>query len=330
MTGKPAAKSAKGAEKNKSPLKILMLHGFTQSGDLFRAKARALEKHLQKNLPGHDVTFVYPTGPIKLNPDDIPFKTSSDSQPSSNGNGNAPDDIDAHAWWRRSNTAEPPVYLGLDTGLEAIARILTTEGPFDGVVGFSQGAACAAIITSLLEPGRREAFEYFSDPINASTYRTTNCASTQIPSESAGATPIAGIPFPAPFANVSHPPLRFAVCYSGFRAPGPRYRAFYERPQIRTPTLHVLGSLDAVVEEQRSKMLIAACEGDPEEEGLVCTHPGGHFLPSQRQYLDYVTGFIRRVLSGDPSLVGRAEQLMQGKRKPSMGEVPVEDMDVPF
>ena len=327
---KPTTPSAKTADAEKTPLKILMLHGFTQSGELFRAKARALEKHLQKSLPTHTLTFVYPTGPIKLNPDDIPFKTSPDTTPTDPSTSTP--EISAHAWWRRSTTAEPPVYLGLDTGLESIARILSTDGPFDGVIGFSQGAACAAIVASLLEPDRRAAFDYFSDPKHASTYRTTNCSATTIPSESAGATPIAGIPFPAAFEGVSgvHPQLKFAVCYSGFRAPGPRYRAFYERPAIGTPVLHVLGSLDAVVEEGRSRMLIAACEGDAEGEGRVLVHPGGHFLPSQRKYLDYVAGFIGGILRGENNQGVGGEKAEQGKRKKSMGEVPVEDMDVPF
>ena len=312
----------------KTPLKILMLHGYTQSGELFRAKARALEKHLQKTLPAYTLSFVYPTAPIKLNPDDIPFKISP-SETTTPTDSSTQTEISAYAWWRRSTTAEPPVYLGLDTGLEAIARVLTTEGPFDGIIGFSQGAACAALVASLLEPGRRSAFAHFSTPKHASTYRTTNCAATNIPSESAGATPIAGIPFPASFEDVvgKHAPVKFVVCYSGFRAPGPRYRAFYERPGIRTPVLHVLGSLDAVVEEARSKMLIAACEGDAEAEGRVLVHPGGHFLPSQRKYLDYVGGFIGEVMNGDGKV---EEDGVQGKRKQSMGEVPVEDMDVPF
>lgn len=76
-------------------------------------------------------------------------------------------------------------------------------------------------------------------------------------------------------------------------------------------------------------MLIAACEGDAEGEGRVLVHPGGHFLPSQRKYLDYVAGFIGEMMSGNWE-GGKGEQVVQGKRKQSMGEVPVEDMDVPF
>ncbi|GAD92243.1 dihydrofolate reductase [Paecilomyces variotii No. 5] len=273
----------------KQPLKILMLHGYTQSGTLFYNKTRALAKHLQKSFPFHDVSFSYPTGPLRLNPADIPgYDASSDDQT----------EIEAYGWWRRSNTSDPPEYLGLETGLDSVAKVLRTEGPFDGVIGFSQGAALAAMVASLLEqPSRKEAFAYFS----------------------AAMTGVKGIAFPESFESdvVSHPPLKFALCYSGFRAPGPRYRGFYEHPPIQTPVLHVLGSLDSVVEESRSRALIEACAGEPEKEAKVVWHPGGHFLPSQRTYLDAAVLFIRKCLEG---------QTEKGKE----AEESVEDMDVPF
>lgn len=40
---------------------------------------------------------------------------------------------------------------GLDQSISYVLDILETNGPFIGVVGFSTGAALAAIITSLLE-----------------------------------------------------------------------------------------------------------------------------------------------------------------------------------
>jgi hypothetical protein len=266
-----------------------MLHGYTQSGPLFHAKTRALEKHLQKALSpslAPSVQLTYPTRPLPLNPSDIPGFSAS--TPSS-------DPPESFAWWRRSNTAEPPEYVGLDNGLSAIARTLADSGPFDGVVGFSQGAALAAMVASLLEkPAREAAFAHFSS-----------------------SNPL-GIPYPPSFATLSHPPLKFAICYSGFRAPGPRYRGFYEGPGISTPALHFLGSLDGVVEEARSMALVGAWEGGGKE--MVVWHPGGHFLPSQKVYLDRVALFIRECVEGRGIEEGKGAQEEEG----------VEDMDVPF
>lgn len=276
----------------RQPLRLLMLHGYTQSGTLFHAKSRALVKHIQKSFPLHEVSAVYPTGPMRLKPSDIPgFEPSDNVDPE--------DAIEAYGWWRRSNTANPPLYSGIEDGLATVAKVLSEEGPFDGVIGFSQGAALAGMLAGLLEPGRKETFDKFAKD------------------EVEGA---AGMPFPSAFAQpgFQHPPFKFALCYSGFRAPGPRYRGFYDDPSIHTPVLHVLGSLDSLVDESRSRSLIEACAGEPEKEGLVVWHPGGHFLPSQRPFLDAAVQFIRRQLE-------RSNGGGQTKE-----EEDVNDMDVPF
>ena len=121
------------------PLRILMLHGFTQSGPLFRAKTRALEKHLAKAFPG-GTTLVYPTGPLRLSVGDIPvYDNSAPPAPTDCS------DLEAYAWCRGETTpGQPPRYLELDKGLERIAEHLRKDGPFDGIIGFSQGAAVAA------------------------------------------------------------------------------------------------------------------------------------------------------------------------------------------
>lgn len=287
----------------RQPLKLLMLHGYTQSGTLFHAKSRALIKHITKAFPLHEVAAIYPTGPIHLDPADIPGYEPSSQSPETE------EKIEAYGWWRRSNTANPPLYLGIEEGLAAVAKVLKEEGPFDGVIGFSQGAALAAMVAGLLESGRKGAFENYADAKAA-------CEGVDL----SGSTEkdVASIAFPELFEEVQHPPLKFVLCYSGFRAPGPRYRAFYESPAIQTPVLHVLGSLDAVVDDNRSRALIEACAGDPEKEGKVVWHPGGHFLPSQRPFLDAAVNFIQGHL-GNKEDMGKEEE-----------EEDVNNMDLPF
>lgn len=275
----------------RQPLKLLMLHGYTQSGTLFHAKSRALVKHIQKAFPLHEVDAVYPTAPLRLKSSDIPGYEPSDKAEE--------EETEAYGWWRRSNVADPPLYQGMDDGLAAVAKVIAEQGPFDGVIGFSQGATMAAMVASLLEPGRKEAFEYFEKDT------------------SEGAP---GIPWPTAFEQLQNSPLKFALLYSGFRAPGPRYRAFYEHPSIQTPGLHILGTLDSVVDESRSKALMHSFAGEPEKDGSVVFHPGGHFVPSQRPYLDAAVQFIRTQL--EKGNIGNG-----GKSK---NEEDVNDMDVPF
>ncbi|KAF2273644.1 FSH1-domain-containing protein [Westerdykella ornata] len=270
------------------PVKVLMLHGYTQSGPLFRAKTRALEKNLQKAFPA-GITLHYPTAPIRLAPADVPFAVSNNTE------GGDKEETEAWAWWRRKGDGTPYVYEGLEKGLAHIAEVLKTEGPFDGVIGFSQGGCAAGMLASLLDPGRREAFQ--------------------------AAQQNGGIPYPEAFEKDTeegkaqiHPPLKFAVSYSGF-APvdTPFYQAFYE-PKIKTPVLHFLGTLDTVVEEARSLALVKACENS---EGRVVYHPGGHFLPSsQKAPVSALIAFMKEVLH---NVEPRNEK-----------EDSVEGMDVPF
>lgn len=300
----PSTIMANPADPNRK-LRILMLHGYTQSGPVFSIKTKALQKSLDKQFPpapkpGHlpsypgGIEFFYPTAPIKLSTTDIPGYDvdGASSTPDKDG-------PEAYGWWRRKGDGEPYRYEGLDQGLAQIAAVMQTSGPFDGVIGFSQGGAAAGMVASLLEPGRREAFEAQQKD--------------------------GGMRYPDSFTadsgfveDVIAPRMRFAVSYSGFAASThPLYRAFYA-PQIRTPMLHFLGTVDTVVEEARSLRLVDACEhGRGVDGGMnrVVYHPGGHFLPSsQKQYVGALVAFIREVV-GEGGVVG---------------EEKVEDMDVPF
>ncbi|PVI00169.1 hypothetical protein DM02DRAFT_614515, partial [Periconia macrospinosa] len=310
--------------------------GFTQSGPSFHLKTRALEKNLQKAFPA-GISLVYPTGPHRLSPADIPFPLPSQQQQQKEGGGGDEqqnEELEAYAWWRAQGNPNDPsskmTYTGLEQGLATISHTLATQGPFDGVIGFSQGAACAAMITSLLEPGRAAAF-------------SSHLSSAEKEEEE-------GImPFPSSFSpeNLQHPPLKFAALYSGFMARGgKKYEAFYH-PRIATPTLHFLGMLDAVVEEARSLRLAERCEGtttvkdgvvevgvggpdgkqqdkDDKYTSRVIYHPGGHFLPaSQKAYVGALVGFIKEVLASH-------DDDDEGKKKKDKEEESVEDMDMPF
>ena len=266
------------------PLRILLLHGYTQSGPLFSAKTRALHKAFQKAFSPRPVHFSYPTGPIRLQPSDVPGFSPEQLDADK-------EEVEAFGWWRRKDSDDGTiVYKGMEEGLAAVAECIRDEGPFEGVIGFSQGAAAAGIVASLLEGGHRlRGFEEAGKK--------------------------GGMKFPGSFREKNRfvqDPMKFAIVYSGFRAPGGIYDGFYV-PKIRTRVLHFIGQVDTVVEEERSRVLVACCE-----EERVVVHPGGHFLPSQRPWLDACVGFVKEALGGGEG-AGKKEE-----------EERVEDMDVPF
>lgn len=161
--------------------------------------------------------------------------------------------------------------MGLEEGLAAIGAAIRDAGGVDGVVGFSQGGAAAAMVASLLEDGRAEAFDAAAQSSGGIKYPNSFLGER---SASTAAMP-------------SHGRLKFAVIYSGFYASYPPYEAFYE-PKIKTPMLHFIGSLDSVVEESRSLALVNACT-----DARVIYHPGGHFVPIGKDMVGQLVAFIR-------------------------------------
>lgn len=169
-------------------------------------------------------------------------------------------------WWQRNDRTGK--YDGMEDGFQVIADTIQEVGGVDGVIGFSQGGAAAAMLASLLETERSGAFAAAgaqdSMPYPASFLASAN----QIPA-------------------IIQPPLKFAVCYSAFCAPQRLYAPFYS-PKISTPTLHVVGTLDSVVEESRCLALAGACV-----EPRIVYHPGGHFVPIGKDMVGALVGFIR-------------------------------------
>jgi hypothetical protein len=262
--------------------------GYTQSGPLYHAKTRALEKILAKAFPPKPTSpiyatypggihLLYPTAPLRLIPADIPgYNTAA-------LDGAEDIETDAWGWWKRETGSA--VYSGLEEGLKMIRETIEEAGGVDGVIGFSQGGCAAAFVASLLEAGRKDVF-----------------AAHQAKGASVFAYPEGWEELQKKYGE-----LKFAVSYSGFYAPDEIYRGFYE-PKIQTPFLNVIGSLDSVVEEHRSKGLVERTQGE-----RVVFHAGGHFVPVGKEMAGILVGFVR--------------ECCEIKKEREVG---VEDMDVPF
>lgn len=246
-----------------------MEKGYTQSGPLFRAKTRALEKLLAKVLAPLNLVpvLLYPTAPNRLSPRDIPgfeVKPVDESNPASEEDG----EIESWAWFRKDEATNS--YRFLEEGMMALAEAMREGGlarqeegeggavGIDGVVGFSQGGTMAAMLASAMEGDRGKERE--EGWVKALTE-----------------------------ANGGRG-LKFAVVYSGFYAV-PEELAWLYEPKIKTPTLHFMGSLDTVVEESRSQGLVDRCQ-DP----VVVVHPGGHYVPVSKEWVMPLAGFIKNCM----------------------------------
>ncbi|KAI0125382.1 serine hydrolase FSH [Xylariales sp. AK1849] len=196
------------------------------------------------------------SGPHRLRPSDIPGY-----QPPSPSSSAATDEeeTDNWAWFRRDEATGS--YRGFEEGMSRIAETIRDHGGIDGVIGFSQGGATAALVAAALEPSR-------SVPTEAETWAV-----------------------PLREANGGRG-LRFAVVYSGFFARDEGLGWLYEGG-IQTESLHFIGGLDTVVEESRSRGLV---ERWRDGGARVAVHPGGHYVPVSKEWTGALVGFLRETL----------------------------------
>ncbi|KAF9463597.1 serine hydrolase-domain-containing protein [Collybia nuda] len=144
--------------------------------------------------------------------------------------------------------AERTQVLGLEESLSLVQDTLKGRR-FDGVFGFSQGAAFAAVIAALLErPQLYPSFLVDGQPL--------------------------------------HPPLKFCVAVSGFKVRDPLCDSIFAQP-FSTPTLHVIGKTDIIVTEERSRLLVeASSDGRVEEhDGGHFVPSKGHWRKFLRDYM---------------------------------------------
>lgn len=124
-----------GAERGK-PLRILGLHGYAQNGEFFRARTGALRKAIKAEFHFIDAPYA--------------ARASFITDATDGANGRGP----ALGWWDFEGASRPAAssrYVGLDETLSSLRHTIETEGPFDGILGFSQGATVAAMLC-LLSP----------------------------------------------------------------------------------------------------------------------------------------------------------------------------------
>ncbi|CAO1619867.1 unnamed protein product [Jaminaea pallidilutea] len=87
--------------------------------------------------------------------------------------------------------------------------------------------------------------------------------------------------------------LKFAIAISGFRSRDPQHQALFDRGVVSTPVLNILGRNDQIVDEERAQTLVAACK-----QARVEYHPGGHVVPSQAPWRNFMRDWISSFMEG--------------------------------
>jgi hypothetical protein len=111
-------------------LRVLCLHGYAQEAQGLRSKSGSLRRAAKGCA---DFVFV-----------ESPLHAAECPHSKAHGIGARP------AWWNFTDGPHPR-YHGWEESLAFIADVCVEKGPFDGVLGFSQGAAMAAMLCA--QPG---------------------------------------------------------------------------------------------------------------------------------------------------------------------------------
>ncbi|XP_046738474.1 esterase OVCA2 isoform X2 [Diprion similis] len=120
----------------KRQLQILALHGYYQSDVVFRGKIGSLRKAFKK-----EINFTFIRAPHKV-PRDPSGKEAEEG-------------AEAYGWWFNNKNSEfkatvgSPECVGLEESLRSVEKCFEEKGPFDGILGFSQGAAFVAILCAM-------------------------------------------------------------------------------------------------------------------------------------------------------------------------------------
>jgi hypothetical protein len=236
-----------------------MLHGYSQNSRAFQRKLRRLVERLYQTFPNTEL--VWPEGPLQIHPSDIPgYQPANNERQSHEG-------PELRAWFQLRYVQDPP--HGLFQSLDMLAEILKRDGPFDGVIAFSQGTILAAILASLLEGQTR-----------VDAFHRASQISPDI------------MPYPDTFINLRHPPLKFGILYAG-RVGTTRYSDWlYEDPLIDTPFCHFVGKWDPMVDHEERDAVLAKLSGSKESRTIV--HVGGHFVPVNDEMVRHVVDFIAK------------------------------------
>ncbi|CAB4252914.1 similar to Saccharomyces cerevisiae YOR280C FSH3 Putative serine hydrolase [Maudiozyma barnettii] len=121
--------------------KILMLHGFVQSDRIFSGKTGGLRKNLKKL--GYEL--YYANGPEIVDKSTLPG--GDDNKTTEMLIADAKSD-DLYGWWLRK-TSGPQALMNYEiqqSTFDYLHDYIVENGPFDGVIGFSQGAGLGGYI----------------------------------------------------------------------------------------------------------------------------------------------------------------------------------------
>ncbi|KAK6460473.1 serine hydrolase FSH [Scheffersomyces coipomensis] len=258
--------------------RVLCLPGFLQSGRVLAEKSSGLRKILTKKY-GFELDYISPPNIIP-NKEQLPFKLGQTEEEENDKWNYIVENETNRSWWDHQ---DPGLYLGFDEAIQYIGKYIKENGPYDAIIGFSQGAAMAAI--------------------------TTNCIQEIVPGHPPFevALLISGFAFTILKENNTRE-NRWNVNYEVEDLEEYKqkveiqkdYLKYFQPPSdMNTKIISVYGKLDNTVPPIRSKFLSSIYK----EANLVSfEHEGAHLVPNKKTFLEPIVTLFRESLQPKSSL----------------------------
>ncbi|KAJ3333468.1 Ovarian cancer-associated protein 2 [Blyttiomyces sp. JEL0837] len=277
-----------------SKLRILCLHGYTQNEAAFRKRTAVLRKDLEPyaDLIYVSAPYIVPMTEEEGKADAIRYQSFL-----------ARDENAGRAWWLP--LPDRSDHIGYAESIEMMKQFWISHGPFDGILGFSQGAAFAALLaTELAHP---TSTPRLSNPPLTESIPTIELTSTSLNTKITLQATLAALSI----SSTPRGPLqlpRFMILISGFSSISGAHDGVLERWSslggIDVPSLHVIGESDAWVHPERSRDLASLFK---EGSAALLYHDGGHFVPTKAdmrtKLKEFISGFAASANAGTAAMM---------------------------
>lgn len=185
------------------------------------------------------------------------------------------------SWWNYDRDVDTgaQTYANVEDAIEYVAAVCREQGPFDGVLGFSQGGMLASFV---LERQRTSLAVVRAFATTTSACTQVNERTNNVDGDGGGGVNTDQSPERWPFA------FAFGIFASAPQAVDPRFVT--ADLQLDIPSLHIIGETDTIVAPERCKQL-AEDYVDP----TVLLHPGGHYIPTNKDAKDALRDLFKRI-----------------------------------
>ncbi|EGW31869.1 uncharacterized protein SPAPADRAFT_62479 [Spathaspora passalidarum NRRL Y-27907] len=242
--------------------KILCLPGFLQNGSTFAAKSSGIRKQLTKKL---NLQLDYLDPPQLIDSKDkISFPLAPTEPEAQQVWQSIVDKGNNRCWWDHQG---PGINVGLTESIDYVIKHINQNGPYDGIIGFSQGAAMALMITNSINK-LLPSHGSFKLAMFVSCFVLTEPSGDRSPEN---------------IERINHEIEDFEEFKQAVKITDDAERYCIPPADLSTKLIFVNGSNDSVVTPIRSQYAESLY---PEGKAKIFVHDGGHLVPNRKEFIE--------------------------------------------